>query len=256
MPNKINPILRWLYYPYYFLIGGPIFVLVTVLSSCVIVVACYLGFGDWAARWPGYFWGRLSLYLHLCPVKIQGREHLPCEGETYVVVANHQSMFDIFVLYGYIQLPFKWVLKESLRHMPWVGRACQAANFIFVDHNKPSSISQTMTQGKATLERGHSIFIFPEGSRSSDGSVSRFKKGAFVMADALSVPLLPITIDGAYHILPKGEWLPSPHTITLTIHKPFSVAECGEPPLNITYATRQAQQTIASALTPNSIKND
>lgn len=240
--------LRWLYYPYYILIGGPLFLLSTVLTSATIILACYLGYGDWAARWPGFVWGRISLFLHWSPVRIVGQEHLPQGGKNYVVIANHQSMFDIFVLYGYIHLPFKWVLKEELRRMPFIGKACEAAKFIFVDENKASSIADTMAQGKATLERGHSIFIFPEGSRTDDGRVAKFKKGAFVMADALDVPLLPVTIDGAYYILPKGEWFPKPHPITLTIHPAFSVKDCGAYPASIAAAARQAQQTISEPL--------
>lgn len=240
--------LRWLYYPYYILIGGPLFILSTIITTGIIIIACYLGFGDWAARWPGFVWGRVSLFLHWSPVRIVGREHLPQGGENYVVIANHQSMFDIFVLYGYVQLPFKWVLKEGLRSMPFIGKACEAAKFIFVDESKPSSIAQTMEQGKATLERGHSIFIFPEGSRTNNGKVAKFKKGAFVMADALNVSLLPVTIDGAYHILPKGQWFPHPHPITLTIHAPFSVKDCGEYPANLAAAARRAQQTITMPL--------
>lgn len=224
------------------------FILLTILVSLTIIISCSLGFGDWGARWPGFVWGRLSLWLHWSPVRLVGREHLPKGGETYVVIANHQSMFDIFVLYGYVQLPFKWVLKEGLRQMPFIGRACEATKFIFVDDSKASSIAQTMEQGKATLERGHSIFIFPEGSRSGDGEVARFKKGAFVMANELDVPLLPITIDGAYQILPKGKWLPKPHPIKLTIHAPFAVKDCGEYLACIAAATRKAQQTIAQAL--------
>lgn len=240
--------LRLLYYPYYIFVGGPLFVLATILTTTIIVVACYLGFGDWAARWPGFVWGRVSLFLHWSPVRIVGREHLPKGGENYVVIANHQSMFDIFILYGYVQLPLKWVLKEGLRSMPFIGRACEAAKFIFVDERKTSSIAHTMEQGKATLERGHSIFIFPEGSRTDNGKVAKFKKGAFVMADALNVPLLPVTIDGAYEILPKGGWFPKPHPVVLTIHPPFSVKDCGEYPASIAAAARLAQQTITQAL--------
>lgn len=240
--------LRYLYYPYYILIGGPLFILSTIITTTTIIIACYLGYSDWATRWPGFVWSRLTLWLHWSPITIVGREYLPKRGETYVVIANHQSMFDIFALYGYVQLPFKWVLKEELRHMPFIGKACEAARFIFVDDSKPSSIAQTMEEGKATLESGHSIFIFPEGSRTLDGKVARFKKGAFVMANELGVPLLPVTIDGAYQILKRGHWFPHPHPITLTIHAPFSVADCGEYPASLAAATRRAQQTITAPL--------
>lgn len=240
--------LKYLYYPYYLLIGGPLFILSTIITTTTIMVACYLGYSDWGTRWPGFIWGRFCLWLHWSPIKIVGKEHLPQRGETYVVIANHQSMFDIFVLYGYVQLPFKWVLKEGLRKMPFIGKACESARFIFVDDTKASSIAQTMEQGKKTLESGHSIFIFPEGSRTPDGQVKKFKKGAFVLANELNVPLLPVTIDGAYDILPKGSWLPRPNPITLTIHAPFSVSDCGEYPASLAAATRRAQQLIAGTL--------
>lgn len=241
--------LRCLYYPYYLLVGAPLFILSLILTTTVIVLACYLGFGDWAARWPGFVWGRFSLWLHWIPVKVVGKEHLPKKGETYVVIANHQSMFDIFVLYGYVQLPFKWVMKEGLRKMPFIGKACEAAKFIFVDETRPSSIAETMRQGKAALEQGCSIFIFPEGSRTDTGQMIKFKKGAFVMANELGVPLLPLTIDGAYGILPKHSWLPRPNPITLTIHAPFSVSDCGDYPASIAAASRRGYQVIESVLT-------
>lgn len=244
----MKTILRWLYYPYYILIGGPLFILSTILVTSTIVVSCYLGFGDWGARWPGFVWGRFALWIHWSPLTIVGKEHLPQKGETYVVIANHQSMFDIFVLYGYVQLPFKWVLKEGLRKMPTIGKACEAAKFIFVDDSKPSSIAQTMEQGKETLRNGHSIFIFPEGSRTDNGKVAKFKKGAFVMANELDVPLLPVTIDGAYEILPKGHWFPVPNPIKVTIHAPFSVSDCGVYPANIAAAARRASEVIKAPL--------
>ncbi len=243
---------RLLYYLYYFPIGLPLFLISLVITTTTIIIACYLGFGDWASRWPGFVWSRLSLWLHWSPVKIIGTEHLPKKGETYVVIANHQSMFDIFVLYGHVQLPFKWVLKESLRHMPFIGKACEAAKFIFVDDSKVSSIASTMEQGKETLESGHSIFIFPEGSRTENGKVSKFKKGAFVMAHELNVPLLPITIDGAYDILPKHTWLPHPHRITLTIHAPISTKDYGDYPANIAATARESQKIISAPLQDNS----
>lgn len=239
---------KLLYYLYYFPIGLPIFLLSLVLTTTIIIIACALGFGHWAARWPGFVWSRFSLWLHCSPVEIVGKEHLPKRGETYVVIANHQSMFDIFVLYGYVQLPFKWVLKEELRKMPFIGKACEACKFIFVDDSKVSSIANTMEQGKETLESGHSIFIFPEGSRTDDGKVAKFKKGAFVMAQELDVPLLPVTIDGAYEILPKNSWLPHPHRIKVTIHPPFSTKDCGDYPRCIAIAARQAHDVISAPL--------
>lgn len=244
---------RFLFYLYYFPIGLPLFLISTILTTLLIVAGCSIGLGDWTSLHVGSAWSRLSLWLHWCPITIQGREHLPRSGN-YVVIANHQSAFDIFALYGHISLPFKWVLKEGLRKMPFVGWACESAGFIYVDDTKLSSIQQTMRDAKEALSKGYSIFIFPEGSRTETGRITRFKKGAFLMAAELDVPLLPISIDGAYEVLQRGKLLPRPHRITLTIHPTYKVSDCGEPPMNLAYATREAQRIIASAVSREQIK--
>lgn len=239
---------RFLFYLYYFPIGLPIFLVSTILATLIIVAGCSLGLGDWVSRHIGSAWSKLSLWLHWCPITIRGREHLPHSGN-YVVIANHQSAFDIFALYGHIRLPFKWVLKEELRKLPFVGWACESAGFIYVDDTKPSSIQQTMRDAKEALSKGYSIFIFPEGSRTETGRMTRFKKGAFIMASELDVPLLPISIDGAYNVLQRGKLLAHPHRITLTIHPSYRVSDHGELPMSLIQATREAQKIIASGVT-------
>lgn len=245
--TKKNPLWRTLFLLYYFPIGLPLFLLVTILTTLLIILGCSIGLGDAASRYVGMAWSRVSLWLHLCPIEIRSREHLPRSGN-YVVIANHQSAFDIFALYGYVPLPFKWVLKEGLRKLPLVGWACESAGFIFVDDTKPSSITQTMQEARGALSRGYSIFIFPEGSRTPTGRMHRFKKGAFLMASELDVPLLPISIDGAYDILQRGKLLPHPHNIRLTIHPAYRVSDLGEAPMNILYASREGASRIASVL--------
>ncbi len=147
-------------------------------------------------------------------------------------------------------MSFKWVMKEELRKVPFVGWACKAAGFIFVDDKRPSSITQTMLSAKQTLADGHSIFIFPEGSRTLTGKMTRFKKGAFVMASELDVAILPVSIDGAYEVLKRGDWFAYPHKIKLTIHPPMKLSDYGEYPANIAATAREAQKQIASVL-PN-----
>lgn len=244
----VKKLLRIIYLIYGIFIGAPLFAIVTVVCSVVSIVGCRLGFCSWAAYYPGLVWSRVGLWLSFCPVTIEGKEHLKERGGAYVVVANHQSMYDIFVMYGYIGIPFRWVMKSELRRLWFIGKTCEDAGFIFVDETKRSSITNTIEQGKAVLADGNSIFIFPEGSRTFTGRMTKFKKGAFVMASALDCPILPVSIDGAYDVLVRGKRLPHPHRIRLTIHAPFCVSELGESPKNVVEATRKAQEIIATVL--------
>lgn len=240
--------LRLLYLLYFICIGGPLFILATLLCCLVVITSSYLHVpASFISRTTG-LWSRACLAVSLCRVEVRGRENLPTRDAPSVVVANHQGAYDIFTLNGYIGIPFKWVLKQELRKIPFVGRACEAAHFIFVDETKPSSIQRTISDAKKVLASGNSIFIFPEGSRTLTGEVTRFKKGAFVIASELDAPILPVTIDGAFAVLPRGHYLPHPHKIILTIHPAFHMSDQGTPPAHIPASARLAQQVIASAL--------
>lgn len=244
----LHTLLRPLYLLYFVCIGGPLLVLATILCCLVVILSGLLGAPASFISWATSIWSRVCLAVSLCPVELRGRENLPSPDAPCVVVANHQGAYDIFALNGHIGIPFKWVLKAELRKMPFVGKACAAAHYIFVDETKPSSIVHTLEDAKRVLATGNSIFIFPEGSRTETGRMTRFKKGGFVIASELDVPILPVSIDGAYDVLPRGHYLPSPHKIILTIHPAFRMSELAEPPAHIAASARHAQQTIASVL--------
>lgn len=244
----MKKILRIIFIVYLIVFFLPVYSLVTVICSLVCIVGCLLGFHSWAGYYPGVIWSRIGLWLTFCPVTVIGKENIRKEDRPYVVVANHQSGYDIFAMYGYMGIPFRWVMKQSLRNMWFIGKSCEMAGFIFVDETKKSSIANTIEQGKKTLSEGNSIFIFPEGSRTLTGKMGRFKKGAFVMASELGRPILPVSIDGAFDVLVRGKKIPHPHRITLTIHKPIYMSELGEYPQNIIEASRKSQETIASVL--------
>lgn len=244
---------RIIYLIYFFIIGLPVILVATILCSLVTLAASFLGlpasFISHATGW----WSRVFLWFTLCRVEVHGRENLPQSAAPCVVVANHQGAYDIFALNARIGIPFKWVMKQELRNIPLVGKACEAAHYIFVDETRPSSIAQTIADAKRVLATGNSIFIFPEGSRTLTGRMTRFKKGAFVIASELDVPILPVSIDGSYDVLKRGSYLPHPHKIILTIHPAFHMSEQAEPPAHIPASARLAQRLIASVL-PNEAK--
>lgn len=239
--------LRALYIIYFALIGFPIFVVITILATFSTIIGCSLGGERIFSYYPGMIWSRAALILSGCRIKIAGKENIR-KGANYVVVANHQGAFDIFMMYGYLGISFRWVMKAGIRKIPFVGIACKYAGFIFVDEHNPNSIHRTMEAAEKVLASKSSIFIFPEGSRTKNGKMGRFKKGAFVMADDLDVPILPVTIDGSYDVLRIGSIIPHPRKLYLTIHPELKVSEFGEKPVSYIKASEEAKQRITSSL--------
>ena len=244
----MKTLLRALYLVYYCLVAAPLFVVATILLSTITVVGCALGGQRLFGYWPGVYWSRIALVLSLCPTRVVGREYIPKDHKPCVVMANHQGAFDIFMMYGLLPIPFRWVMKESLRRVPFMGKACQMAGFIFVDDQKKGSIKETMDSARRVLSEGTSIFIFPEGRRTLTGRMDRFKKGGFVLAYELDVPIIPVSIDGSYRALRAGGRWVTPTRLTLTIHPPIQIDREGEYPRNMLQTLEQVRSSIASVL--------
>ena len=143
-------------------------------------------------------------YLALMPfwkVTFQGRAHID-PRRTYVLVANHQSLLDIPVLFGLFR-PFKWVSKQEVFRIPVIGWNMILAGYVSLRRGKKGSITRMMRDCRAQLKRGSSILMFPEGTRSPDGRMRRFRQGAFTLAQDAGLPVVPIAIDGTHEALPK-----------------------------------------------------
>lgn len=240
--------MRIFYYIYQLCVGLPVFLVSTVLTSVVTSVGCILGNGNFWGYWPGKIWSHVVCGVLLLPVRVEGRENLR-EGESYVFVANHQGAMDIFLIYGYLCRNFKWMMKKSLRRVPFIGFACARAHHIFVDRSGASKIEETIAQARATLQGGMSLVVFPEGTRTSTGHVGRFKKGAFLLADELQLPVVPLTIDGSFQVLPRQRGMLNfvrRHTLRLVIHRP--VYPQGQGPDNIAAVMEQSRRAVCSAL--------
>ena len=221
---KKRPMLRVLYLLYFWIIVVPIFLLTTILTALTVIVGCMLGGEKFFSFYPGMIWSRITCYLALCPVKVRGRENLKAK-QSVVIVANHQSAFDIFLMYGFLGAPIKWMMKIGLARIPLVGAACRAAGFIFVDNSTPRAAQRSVAEAKRRLKEGASLAVFPEGSRTHDGKMGRFHKGAFQVAVDQHLPIVPITINGTYKILPIGTIITNPHRMEMVIHPPIYVDE-------------------------------
>lgn len=209
-----------LYRIYLFCIMMPISLVVTTLTAVITIIGCALGGGRWWGYYPEILWSRIILALTLVRVKVRRIGHLD-DNTSYVFVANHQSAYDIFTIYGYLGHNFRWMMKQSLRKMPLIGYSCEKSKQIYVDTSSPSATRHTMEEAEKRLAGGMSIVVFPEGARTHTGKIRRFKKGAYRLAMEFNLPVVPITINGAFDVMPRFKKLPHWGTITLTIHEPI-----------------------------------
>jgi len=211
--------LRILYKVYFWFIAIPVFAVVTLLTATIVSIGCLFGGERFFSYYPGMVWSRIACALTLCPVKIKGRENLP-KGKSYIIVSNHQSAYDIFLIYGYIGTPIKWMMKKGLAKIPFVGTACRMAGFIFVDNSSARAAQKSVQEARKKLMHGRSLVIFPEGARTPDGLLGRFKRGAYQIAIEQQLPIVPITVNGPYNVMPIGSWNIMHSRIEMIIHPP------------------------------------
>lgn len=236
-----------LYVLYLWLIFAPVFIVLTIITAFVTVVGCLLGRERFFSYYPGMIWSRLACYLALCPVKVQGRENFN-RKQSYVFVANHQSAFDIFLIYGFLGAHIKWVMKVGLSKLPFVGVACRAAGFIFVDNSTPKAAARSVKEAEQALKKGFSVCVFPEGSRTETGKMARFKKGAFQMALDQYLPVVPITLNGPYDVLPIGSLNVKRHRMEMIIHPAISTDNMETSHKGLLQLSNQCALVIASGL--------
>ncbi len=241
--------MRLLYRIYQLFVGVPVVVLSSVITAITVGIGTTFGDGHYWGYYPGRWWAKVILKTLLIPVKVEGREHLK-ENQSYVFVANHQGAFDIFLVYGYLGRNFKWMMKYQLEKIPFIGYACRKSHQIFVDKRGPSKIRKTYETARNILKEGYSVTVFPEGARSFTGHMGKFKKGAFALADELELPVVPMTINGSFNILPRmkdGRWIEW-HPLRLTIHQP--ILPEGKGPENIEHTRQAAYDAIMADLVP------
>lgn len=214
-----------MYKLYQLLIALPLGLLATVLTAVTTSLGSLVNAHFWG-YWPAHLWGRAVCRLLLLPVRVTGRDRLDPK-QSYVFVANHQGPMDIFLVYGYLNRNFKWMMKKALRRTPLVGYACERARHIFVDKSGPRAIKQTYDAARQTLQGGTSLVVFPEGARTFTGHMGLFRKGAFQLADELGLPVVPITINGSFDVLRRqdGFTFVRRHPLELIIHEPLPAAE-------------------------------
>ena len=203
--------------------------------SCIAVAAIVLGMftlitypfdqkgrvGHLCAR----LWGKAALLANGVKVKVEGVENLKGEGP-YIFMSNHQGSFDIFALLGHLPFQFKWLAKKELFAIPFFGWTMAAAGYISIDRGGTRKTVEAMNEAAEKIREGMSVAIFPEGSRSPDGTIQPFKKGGFTLAIKSKVPIVPIAISGSREIMPKEKLTALSGEIRMRIGHPIETGDC------------------------------
>lgn len=175
-----------------------------IFAPTVIVIALFNDTSPWIDR-VIRTWSRSWLLASNSPLTIEGQEHIDHE-QSYVVVSNHISTLDIMACFIAVPLPIRYLAKKELFKVPLLAQGMRAVGIIEVDREARGAIhAQVNRQAKVLIEKKRSLIIYAEGTRPRNGVMKRFKKGAFTMAIAAQLPVLPMTIHGTYESMPPGK---------------------------------------------------
>jgi len=166
-------------------------------------------------------WSWLILKTTGVTVRVEGLERLD-PGRSYVFAANHQSTYDIPIVFASLPFQLRIISKESLGRIPFLGWHLRRTGHVLVDRARPGA--GTVKKMAKLVADSHSLIVFPEGTRSLDGSVARFKGGSFIIALDAGLPIVPISIVGSRHVMLKGQLVVKPGTVSLVVHDPIDTA--------------------------------
>ncbi|OYV73674.1 MAG: hypothetical protein B7Z74_03510, partial [Deltaproteobacteria bacterium 21-66-5] len=169
------------------------------------------------------WWGRAFVRLGGWKLRVEGMENLPSGGA--VLVSNHQSVVDIPMLLSAFPRPVRFIAKRELGEIPLLGKAMAAAGNLFIDRDDPRDAVRMLREAGARLRDGRLMVVFPEGTRSGDGSIGEFRPGAFYLAQKSGAPVVPVYIDGGYRAIPKGGFRVRPAGLLVRVLPPISPGE-------------------------------
>lgn len=241
-------IVVWLYQIYVWLFLYPVGFLITLIFGWTTVIVAMIWSPRIASRYIASTWAKILCWLTPVKVTIEGAENAEAM-KSYVVVCNHQSQYDIVLVYGWLKLDLKWVLKAEMRKIPGLGIGCEKAGHIYVDRSNPEKARKSVRDALDSVRDGVGVLFFPEGTRSLSGKMGPFKKGAFRVATSQKLPILPITLIGTRDIQKARSLMVFPGKIHMVIHPAIEVTG-DEDPETIRSLMAETRQVISSAQPP------
>ncbi len=205
-------------------IAVPLFWLYTMIISALFVLAMTLRLRR-AGEFIIQLWSRVFLWVPPMSYAVSGTEHVE-PGTQYFFLANHLSNFDIPLLFRAIPTPIRYLAKAELYRIPVFAQALKVAGIVKIDRGAGATSYAAINEGVARAKAsGYSLIVFPEGTRSRDGALHPFKKGAFRMAISTGLPVVPVTVNGTWEVWPPGSKLFYKGHADVVIHAPIETSD-------------------------------
>lgn len=226
--------------------------------QCVLTASYTVFFGgaallisliDRRGRWVhgcARAWGASILTACGVQVEVEGTDRLDPRA-SYVVMANHTSLFDIPALLVALPFPFRMLAKASLFRIPFMGWYMSRVGYIPVEREEPRKALKSLEEAGRRVRQGLSVVVFPEGTRGREGTLQRFKRGGFQLAQAAGVPVVPVGIRNSGRLLPRGSWHADPGVIRVRTGEPVDPSRHAGPRA-LEKVVRQAIAELAGPL--------
>ncbi len=211
---------------------------------------------DRSGRWPSFFqslWGDWLLRTNGIRMQLKGKENLR-NIRSCILISNHASILDILAIISAAPFPVRFIAKNSLIWFPIFGWFLYLSGHILIDRQSAQSAVRSLKKASSRLKKGISIIVFPEGTRSPDGEVKEFKRGAFLLARHAKFPVVPISISGTYDMLPRHGWCFWPGTIHIRMSKLIPTRGLSHKDLDD--LMRRVRETIVENLKKGSAERD
>jgi 1-acyl-sn-glycerol-3-phosphate acyltransferase len=224
------------------LVAVPVILAATLVLALPALLGGLLDRSGRSAHAIARLWGRIVLRACGIRVLVEERSGTPTPA---VYAANHASALDIPLLFGYLPVSFRIIHKKSLSGIPFVGWFLFLGGHVPIDRGNPFKARRSLERAASRIREGTSVAVFPEGTRSRDGSVRHFKRGSFSLAMSAGVPVVPVSLVGVKTVVPRGVLSVRPGVVRLVAHPP--IATSGRSAEEADVLAEEVRRTVAGA---------